>query len=72
MHGFAEVLKRNWPEVKAAIELPWSNGRAEGHVIRLKLIRRKNHSGRMTQKKHLDKRESLPPKVGRNSPFPQP
>jgi transposase len=41
MHGFAEGLKRNWPEVKAAIELPWSNGRAEGHVNRLKLIKRK-------------------------------
>ena len=41
MHGFAEGLLRNWPEVKAAIELPWSNGRTEGHVNRLKLIKRK-------------------------------
>lgn len=41
MHGFAEGLNRNWPEVMAAIELPWSNGRAEGHVNRLKLIKRK-------------------------------
>jgi len=41
MHGFAAGLNRTWPEVKAAIELPWSNGRAEGHVNRLKLIKRK-------------------------------
>jgi transposase len=41
IHGFAEGLRRNWPEVKAAIELSWSNGRAEGHVNRLKLIKRK-------------------------------
>jgi transposase len=41
MNGFAEGLVRNWPEVKAAVELPWSNGRAEGHVNRLKLIKRK-------------------------------
>ena len=41
MNGFAEGLIRNWPEVRAAIELPWSNGRTEGHVNRLKLIKRK-------------------------------
>ena len=41
MNGFAEGLIRNWPEVKAAIELPYSNGRTEGHVNRLKLIKRK-------------------------------
>jgi transposase len=41
MNGFAEGLRRNWPEVRAAVELPWSNGRTEGHVNRLKLIKRK-------------------------------
>jgi transposase len=41
MSGFAEGLVRNWTEVKAAMELPWSNGRTEGHVNRLKLIKRK-------------------------------
>ena len=41
MNGFADGLIRNWPEVRAAIELPWSNGRTEGHVNRLKLIKRK-------------------------------
>jgi transposase len=29
MNGFAHSLIRNWPEVKAAVELPWSNGRTE-------------------------------------------
>jgi transposase len=41
MNGFAEGMRRNWPEVRAAVELPWSNGRTEGHVNRLKLIKRK-------------------------------
>ena len=41
MNGFAEGLIRTWSEVKAAIELPYSNGRTEGHVNRLKLIKRK-------------------------------
>jgi transposase len=41
MNGFADELMRNWPEVSAAVELPWSNGRTEGHVNRLKLIKRK-------------------------------
>jgi len=41
MNGFAQGLVRNWSEVKAAIQLPWSNGRTEGHVNRLKLIKRK-------------------------------
>ena len=41
MNGFAQGLLRNWPEVKAAIELPWSNGRTEGPVNRLKRIKRK-------------------------------
>jgi transposase len=41
MNGFADGLMRNWPEVSAAVGLPWSNGRTEGHVNRLKLIKRK-------------------------------
>ena len=40
MNGFAQDLVRNWPEVKAAVQLPGSNGRTEGHVNRLKLIER--------------------------------
>jgi transposase len=41
MNGLADSLIRNWPEVRAAVEMPWSNGRTEGHVNRLKLIKRK-------------------------------
>jgi transposase len=41
IQAFAEGLIRDWPSIKAAIELPWSNGRAEGHVNRIKLIKRK-------------------------------
>jgi len=41
MNGFSQGLTRNWSEVTAAVEMPWSNGRTEGHVNRLKLIKRK-------------------------------
>ena len=41
VNGFAEGLSRTWPEVSAAVEQTWSNGRTEGHVNRLKLIKRK-------------------------------
>jgi len=41
LKSFADGLVRDWPSVKAAVELPWSNGRAEGHVNRIKLIKRK-------------------------------
>ena len=44
MNRFAEGLIGTWPEVKAAIELPYSNGRTEGHVNRLKLIKRKMYA----------------------------
>ena len=37
---FAEGLRRDYTEVKAALELPWSNGQTEGQVNKLKLIKR--------------------------------
>lgn len=37
---FAAGLKRDYTEVKAALELPWSNGQTEGQVNKLKLIKR--------------------------------
>jgi hypothetical protein len=35
-------LDRGMPHkaVRAALELPWSNGQAEGHINRLKLVKR--------------------------------
>ena len=41
LRSFAEGLRRDWPSVKAAVQLKWNNGRAEGHVNRIKLIKRK-------------------------------
>lgn len=41
IRAFAEGLVRDWPCVSAAMHHPHSNGRAEGHVNRLKLIKRK-------------------------------
>jgi transposase len=38
--NFARGIEKEWPSMKAAVELPWSNGRAEGHVNRIKLIKR--------------------------------
>lgn len=37
---FATVLRRDIDAVKNAIELPWSNGHAEGQINRLKTIKR--------------------------------
>jgi transposase len=37
---FAEGIRRDESAVNAAITLPWSNGPVEGHVNRLKLIKR--------------------------------
>ena len=37
---FAQGIRRDESAVDAAITLPWSNGPVEGHVNRLKLIKR--------------------------------
>ena len=37
---FAEGLLRDFPIIHAALELPYSNGVTEGHVNRLKTIKR--------------------------------
>lgn len=36
----AQVLEKDKAAVQAALSLPYSNGRVEGHVHRLKLIKR--------------------------------
>ncbi|WP_116323885.1 MULTISPECIES: ISL3 family transposase [unclassified Cupriavidus] len=40
MRGFAQSLRADLPAVRAAFTLPWSNGQTEGHVNRLKLLKR--------------------------------
>jgi len=37
---FARVLRRDIDAVRNAIDLPWSNGQAEGQINRLKTIKR--------------------------------
>jgi transposase len=37
---FAAGLKKDKAAVRAALRLPWSNGQVEGHVNRLKLLKR--------------------------------
>jgi transposase len=37
---FARVLRRDISAVRNAVELPWSNGQAEGQINRLKTIKR--------------------------------
>ena len=37
---FAEGLKNDWDAIVAGLTLPWNNGSAEGHINRLKLIKR--------------------------------
>lgn len=40
LRGFALSLKRDYQAVKAGLTLVWSQGPVEGHVYRLKLIKR--------------------------------
>jgi transposase len=46
VQNFMDVLQRDYVAVKAALTLPWSNGPVEGHINRLKLIKRSGY-GRM-------------------------
>jgi transposase len=46
LQNFVDVLQRDYAAVKAALTLPWSNGPVEGHINRLKLIKRSGY-GRM-------------------------
>ena len=38
--ALANGIKADWAAVEAAFRLPWSNGLLEGHVNRVKLIKR--------------------------------
>ena len=40
LRSFANGLKQDEAAVRAALELPWSNGQTEGQITRLKLIKR--------------------------------
>jgi transposase len=40
LRSFAKGLKQDEAAVRAALELPWSNGQTEGQITRLKLIKR--------------------------------
>jgi transposase len=40
MRRFAQNLLKDQAAVKAALELPWSNGQLEGQINRLKVIKR--------------------------------
>src|SRR6266571_1878459 len=40
LQSFAQGLERDYEAVKAGLTLPWSQGPVEGHVHRLKLIKR--------------------------------
>jgi len=40
LHGFASGIKRDYAAVKAALSLPWSQGQVEGHITRLKFLKR--------------------------------
>jgi transposase len=40
LHHFVVQLQRDEAAVRAALTLPWSTGPVEGHIHRLKLIKR--------------------------------
>jgi transposase len=49
LQRFAQGLRDDYAAVKAAITVPWSNGPVEGHINRLKLLKRQ-----MFGRAHLD------------------
>ena len=40
LHGFASGIKRDYPAVKMALSVAWSQGQVEGQVTRLKYLKR--------------------------------
>lgn len=40
LRGFATGLRRDWNAVKASLTLHWNSGMVEGHVNRIKMIKR--------------------------------
>jgi transposase len=40
IRSFAAGLRKDWPAVTAGLTLPWSSGTVEGHVNRIKMIKR--------------------------------
>lgn len=40
LQRFAQGLRDDYAAVKAGITLPWSNGPVEGHITRLKMLKR--------------------------------
>jgi transposase len=40
LRSFAAGLRKDWPAVTAGLTLPWSSGTVEGHVNRIKMIKR--------------------------------
>ena len=60
MQRFATGLRDDYAAVKAGVTLPWSNGPVEGHINRLKMLKRQ-----MFGRAHLDllsRRFVLPPR----------
>ncbi|WP_373460993.1 transposase [Cupriavidus pinatubonensis] len=47
MRRFAQSLRADLPAVRAAFTLQWSNGQTEGHVNRLKLLKRQMYGRAM-------------------------
>jgi transposase len=43
-HNFAAGLVQDQDAVRAALELPWSNGSAEGQINRLKYLKRQMYA----------------------------
>jgi transposase len=55
LRSFAQSLKKDYEAVKAGLTLPWSQGLGEGHVHRLKLIKRQAYgrAGFQTRRKRV-------------------
>jgi transposase len=69
LQRFARGLRDDYDAIKAGVTLPWSNGPVEGHINRLKMLKRQ-----MFGRARLDllsRRFLLAPRVQRPEPHPQ-
>ncbi|MDQ2874767.1 MAG: transposase, partial [Actinomycetota bacterium] len=58
LRSFAVGLRQDWPAVTAGLTLPWSSGTVEGHVNRIKMIKRQMY-GRAKPDPRMRKRVLL-------------
>lgn len=53
LHSFVRGLRRDFDAVTAGLTLPWSSGPVEGHVNRIKMIKRQTFGREIFLRKRI-------------------